>query len=47
MRDRIASDKAESYRACVDQSCQIELGKAMAAQKSLATKLIRVGIRAR
>lgn len=43
LRGRLATQKAETYRACFDQSCQIELGKALAAQKTLATKLIRVG----
>jgi hypothetical protein len=27
----------------VDQSCQIELGKALAAEKTLATKILRLG----
>lgn len=35
--------KKESYRACYDQSCQIEIGKAIAAQMSLSTKIIQVG----
>jgi hypothetical protein len=43
LRERLTSEKAESYRACIDQSCQIELGKALAAEKSLATKLLRIG----
>jgi hypothetical protein len=43
LRTRLAAEKRDSYKQCFDQSCQIELGKAMAAQKSLATKLLRVG----
>jgi hypothetical protein len=43
IKERLHDDKQSSYRPCVDQSCQIELGKALAAQKSLATTLIRVG----
>lgn len=43
IRSRLAEAKADSYRACVDQACQIELGKALAAEKSLATKLLRIG----
>ena len=43
LRSRLAAEKVKSYRKCVDQRCQIELGKAMAAQKSLATKLLKVG----
>ena len=43
LRSRLTAEKIKSYKTCVDQRCQIELGKAMAAQKSLATKLLRVG----
>ena len=43
LRSRLAAEKVKSYRKCMDQRCQIELGKAMAAQKSLATKLLKVG----
>ena len=35
--------KAESYDACYDQSCQIEIGKEVAAQKALHTQVVRVG----
>jgi hypothetical protein len=43
LRSRLASEKRESYKHCFEQRCQIELGRALAAQKSLATKLLRVG----
>jgi hypothetical protein len=43
IRARLTEGKEASYKTCVDQSCQIELGKALAAQKSLATKILRVG----
>lgn len=43
LRRRLAQQKTESYKACFDQRCQIELGKAVAAGRSLATKLLRVG----
>jgi hypothetical protein len=43
LRARLAAEKAGSYDACFDESCQIELGKALAAEKSLATKLLKVG----
>jgi hypothetical protein len=43
LRSRLAAEKRESYRHCFEQRCQIELGRALAAQKSLATKLLRVG----
>lgn len=43
LRAALAAAKAESYQSCFDESCQLELGKAVSAQKSVATKLLRVG----
>jgi hypothetical protein len=43
LRRQLLDEKSGTYQACFEQSCQIELGKALAAQKSLATKLLRVG----
>jgi len=43
VRDRVVDLKRESHRDCYDQSCQIELGKAVAAHKSLSSRLIRIG----
>jgi hypothetical protein len=43
LKSRIAETKIEGMKACYDEACQIELGRALAAQKSLATKLLRVG----
>lgn len=43
VRQRVIELKRESYRDCYDQSCQIELGKTVAAQKSLSTRLLRIG----
>jgi hypothetical protein len=43
LRRRLQEEKKESLRVCYDQSCQIELGKSLAAQKSLATKVVKVG----
>ncbi len=45
IRGRLAESKAESMRACYDESCQIEVGKALAANKSVSTTLIRIGRR--
>jgi len=42
---RLQDEKTKSFKECFDQTCQIELGKAVAAQKSLATTLLRVGDR--
>ncbi len=35
--------KRESFEACYDERCQIEIGKALAAQLSLQTRIGRVG----
>jgi hypothetical protein len=43
IQDRIAAEKKASHRRCYDEACQIELGKSLAAQKSLATKILRIG----
>jgi len=43
LRARLFEEKKGTYRQCYQESCQIELGKALAAQKTLATTLIRVG----
>jgi hypothetical protein len=43
LRQRLSGEKKTSYRDCFDETCQIELGKAVAAEKTLAAKLIRVG----
>jgi hypothetical protein len=43
LRNQLRDQKAEAYRPCFDESCQIELGKAVAAQKSLATRVMRIG----
>jgi hypothetical protein len=43
LRERLMEEKKESYKVCYDEACQIELGKAISAQKSLATKIMRIG----
>ncbi len=43
LRTQIVAAQAASYRQCYDQACQIELGKALAAEKTVATKLLRIG----
>ena len=42
---RLAAQKRASFRSCYDQSCQIELGKELAAQKVLATRVFRLAAR--
>lgn len=47
IRERLRREKIESYRECYDQNCQIELGRELAAQKSLAPVLTRIEDRCR
>src|SRR5262245_12096830 len=41
----ISGTKKDTYKACYDEQCQIELGKELAAEKSLGTQIIRIGDR--
>lgn len=43
LRKNLLDEKAGSYKECYDERCRIELGKALSAQKTLATTLIQVG----
>jgi len=43
LKERLAGQRTESYKECYDQSCQIELGKLMSADKSLATAFLKIG----
>ncbi len=43
LKKRLLEQKAASQKMCYDASCQIELGKELAAQKTLATQLIKLG----
>ncbi len=43
LRERLIDKKKASYRQCYDNACQIELGKAVAAEKTLSTQLLEVG----
>lgn len=43
VKARLVDQKRESYQSCYAESCQIELGKELAAQKSLATVVLRIG----
>ena len=45
LRARLFEQKRGTYRECYEETCQIELGKALAAQKSLSTKILKVGKR--
>lgn len=43
LRQQLQEQKAESYKPCFDESCQIELAKAVSAEKSLSTRIVEVG----
>lgn len=43
IREQLVGAKKKSYEGCFDDACQIEIGKALAAQKTLSTKLMRIG----
>ncbi len=43
VQQALRANKADSYKACYDEACQIEVGKELAAEKSLATKIARIG----
>jgi hypothetical protein len=42
LRKRLLGQKKKSYRSCYDSTCQIELGRELAAQKSLSTQVMRI-----
>jgi hypothetical protein len=43
IKKRLSAQKKASYKACYSQSCHIEIGKELAAQKSLATTIVKLG----
>jgi hypothetical protein len=43
VRQRIQQEQLESYRSCYHESCQIELGRELAAEAVLGSQLVRVG----
>jgi hypothetical protein len=45
LKERLVTKKRESYRDCYAQSCQIEIGRELAAQKSLSTMVVKLGSR--
>src|SRR6185503_2553044 len=45
LKEQIGELKAESYNECYDDSCQIELGKALAASHILRSRITRFGSR--
>ena len=45
LKTRLSAQKKASYRSCYDSACQIEIGKELAAEKSLTASVIRMGTR--
>ena len=43
MKSLVQEEKARSYKSCVDQSCQIPLGKALAASHLMRSTIARFG----
>jgi hypothetical protein len=43
LRERLVGARTASYKDCYDQSCQIEIGKELAAQKTLACQVLKLG----
>jgi hypothetical protein len=43
IKKRILSAKKKSYKSCYDQSCQIEIGREIAAQKTLSVNIAPIG----
>jgi protein-disulfide isomerase len=43
LKQRLGKQKIESYRVCYSQKCQIEIGQELAAQKSLAAQIMKIG----
>lgn len=43
LKQRLVREKTASYRACYDPTCQIEIGRELAAQKTLAARVMKIG----
>lgn len=43
LKKRLTEQKTATHRSCYDTSCQLELGKELAAEKSMGTQLIKLG----
>lgn len=44
LRTKIQESKAQGLRSCFDESCQIEIGKALSAEMAVSTKVLRFGV---
>ena len=45
MKRLLVKQKRKSYKKCYDQSCQIDIGRELAAQKTLSTIMMKLGSR--
>jgi len=45
IKQRLFAEKKRSHKDCYDQSCQIEIGKELAAEKTLSTRVMKLGKR--
>ncbi len=43
LRQKLTEQKKRSYRLCYSQACQIEIGKELAAAKTLSSRVMRIG----
>ena len=43
LKKRLVQQKAKSHESCSDESCQIEIGRELSAQKTLSSQLIKLG----
>lgn len=43
VKQRLRAQKLSSYKSCYDKSCQVTIGRELAAQKSIALQLLRIG----
>lgn len=42
LKERLSEQKRESYRTCYNEACQIELGRELAAQKALSSRILKI-----
>jgi hypothetical protein len=43
LKKRLSTQKEASYKSCYAESCQIEVGKELAAEKSVAARILKLG----
>ncbi len=43
LKERLVEAKKASYKECYDESCQIEVGKELAAQKTMSSQVLKLG----